>query len=190
MRDSQSVSQPLTPLPIQHWQGLREVRCILWAMPFGFVEQLNLGRQTRDTICGDASDGGQRAPYGWNAAKEPLIIVAISDHELQRPWLSGRGATPDIVDRHIQLLTAAQGAKWPQFIARWLERGLHVPSVKQCANYLLIASEYLHIDVSMLARLLPQKEIYRPTSSYPPGSRERSKKRRYIVRTPGLPALP
>lgn len=154
----------------------------------GFVEQLDLGSNIRDTLRGGVSQSGYRANDGWRAAKAPRIITGIGDHELESPRLSRSGATPDIVDAQIQDLIEEPGAKWPGLITRRRESGLDIPRDKECASRMLITAENLNIDILMLPSLRSQEEVDGPSSRNPPGNSQRSEERRDIVRTPGLPS--
>jgi hypothetical protein len=76
------------------------------------------------------------------------------------------------VNSPIQDIIKAPGMKWPDFIARRWERGLHVPRAKQRPNRMLVTAQDLHINILVLARLPAEEEINRPSSCNPPGSSE------------------
>jgi hypothetical protein len=87
----------------------------------------------------------------------------------------------------IQDVIHAPGQKWPDFIARRRERGLHIPFAKQRPYRVLVTSQDLHINIVMLSRLPAKEEINRPSSRNPPGCSEWSKEPGNLTWTPRLP---
>src|SRR5512146_1380869 len=99
MRLEERLAQPGALVRAERGQGLLEVRFILGAPSPGFVEQLDLGDEVGDAVWSAVPDGRHGTTNGWHAAKEPLVIKGIGNHELERPGLCRSGATPDVVDR-------------------------------------------------------------------------------------------
>src|SRR5437870_13572188 len=97
------------------------------------------------------------------SAKEPLVPIGISDHQLKRPGVACCWTTKDIIgpfpQQHIRLPRLErqgvnQGGSCDLKVIRILEStALDIPLLEQSTNHLLITSQNLDIDIMMLTRL-------------------------------------
>jgi len=149
----QGRTEPLTALRRKMWGNPHEIHLVLVTRCLGFVEQLDLWRKVRKAIVWPAPNGRQRAANARVPPEQPVLTLAVRQHELHAPRLTGFRATPDIVDAGIELIPLVPRAKGPVFWA-WLGQcRLYVPASESCTHHLLIMAEDLDIEISMVPRL-------------------------------------
>src|SRR5215472_3437568 len=99
MDKSKGLSQPLAALPVKSWECPGEIRLVLGTQTLGFVEQLNFWSKIGNAISGYRSQSRERTTDLCRATRNPLVMVGVYDHQLERPGSILVQAAPNVVDR-------------------------------------------------------------------------------------------
>jgi hypothetical protein len=143
MDESKGLSQPLATLPIKR----------------------------RDTNIRSVPHSSKRATNTRIAPEKPLVIDGVDNHELDSPGIGLVRTAPDIMDTRTEEATRFPLTERPLSWKLSRVRTLDIPLTENSANFLLITSKELHIDVLMISCLYSEKEIECPSASDPPGNR-------------------
>jgi hypothetical protein len=170
MDESKRLSQPLATLYVQSWQSPGEIHSVFGAQRSGFVQKLEFWCKIRDAIRRSTPESCKWTTNLWITPEEPPVIDGIDNHKLDHPGLSFVRTAPDIMDIRIEKLASFPLSEWPGRWKYFWVSSLDIPAIEKRANFLLITSEDLHINVPMFSCVFSKKEIEGPSASDPPGN--------------------